>query len=182
MKTTVADIIAEAGVSRATFYELFTDREDCFQAAYRPDAELVAAVMAAELERVRQRRAATAGPPRPGARRLPPARCTTRRRSPACSSSRSTPPGPALIEQRRASLERFVDIVAETHRGETGVLGTEAEPALRGPGLRRRGQLARHQLRRRRATSTGLLDLHEPLMRLAAQITGQVIDKSVFLL
>lgn len=30
---TVADVIAEAGVSRTTFYELFRDKEDCFIAA-----------------------------------------------------------------------------------------------------------------------------------------------------
>jgi AcrR family transcriptional regulator len=32
--TTVADVIAGAGVSRATFYELFGDKEDCFIAAH----------------------------------------------------------------------------------------------------------------------------------------------------
>jgi AcrR family transcriptional regulator len=31
--TTVADIVEPAGVSRATFYELFKDKEDCFAAA-----------------------------------------------------------------------------------------------------------------------------------------------------
>ena len=40
-------------MSRATFYELFSDREDCFQAAYRQSAELVAVLMSAELERIR---------------------------------------------------------------------------------------------------------------------------------
>src|SRR5204862_880215 len=53
VKTTVADILARAGVSRATFYQLFSDKEHCFNAAYRENAELVATVMAAELERVR---------------------------------------------------------------------------------------------------------------------------------
>ena len=33
-ETTVADIISTAGVSRATFYEQFADKEDCFIAAY----------------------------------------------------------------------------------------------------------------------------------------------------
>lgn len=31
--TTIADIVEAAGVSRATFYELFTDKEDCLQAS-----------------------------------------------------------------------------------------------------------------------------------------------------
>ena len=33
-EATVADIISTAGVSRATFYEQFADKEDCFVAAY----------------------------------------------------------------------------------------------------------------------------------------------------
>lgn len=33
-ETTVADVIGQAGVSRATFYEHFRDKEDCFIAAY----------------------------------------------------------------------------------------------------------------------------------------------------
>lgn len=32
--TTVADIIARAGVSRTTFYELYKDKEDCFLACF----------------------------------------------------------------------------------------------------------------------------------------------------
>jgi AcrR family transcriptional regulator len=33
-ETSVADVIARAGVSRRTFYEHFSDKEDCFLAAY----------------------------------------------------------------------------------------------------------------------------------------------------
>src|SRR3954452_23052879 len=47
--TTVADVVARAGVSRKTFYEHFRDREDCFLAAY--DAA-VDAVIGAVAERV----------------------------------------------------------------------------------------------------------------------------------
>ena len=39
--TTVADIVARAGVSRRTFYEQFPDKEACFLAAYDTGVELV---------------------------------------------------------------------------------------------------------------------------------------------
>lgn len=46
--TTVGDIAREAGVSRRTFYENFSDKTDCFLAAYRDAVErLVAEVGAA---------------------------------------------------------------------------------------------------------------------------------------
>jgi AcrR family transcriptional regulator len=37
--TTVSDVIALAGVSRSTFYQLFSDKEDCYLAAYDDGAE-----------------------------------------------------------------------------------------------------------------------------------------------
>jgi len=40
-ETSVADVISRAGVSRQTFYECFSDREDCFLAAYRQSARQV---------------------------------------------------------------------------------------------------------------------------------------------
>src|SRR3954465_7919431 len=45
--TTVADVIAKAGVSRRTFYEHFRDKEGCFLAAYDTGVEIL-------LETVRQ--------------------------------------------------------------------------------------------------------------------------------
>lgn len=46
--TTIADIVTPAGVSRATFYELFEDKEDCFQAAMELSlADAMERVMAA---------------------------------------------------------------------------------------------------------------------------------------
>ena len=39
--TTVADVIAEAGVSRRTFYEYFRDKEACFLAAYDTGVEVL---------------------------------------------------------------------------------------------------------------------------------------------
>lgn len=46
--TTVADIVARAGVSRTTFYEHFADREECFLAAYEAGVDtLIAAIVEA---------------------------------------------------------------------------------------------------------------------------------------
>src|SRR3954451_610367 len=39
--TTVADVIAGAGVSRATFYEHFAGKEDCFVAAFDAGVEIM---------------------------------------------------------------------------------------------------------------------------------------------
>lgn len=49
--TTVADVIARAGVSRKTFYEQFRDKEDCFLAAYDAGVELlIGAVRSVEVD------------------------------------------------------------------------------------------------------------------------------------
>jgi AcrR family transcriptional regulator len=50
--TRVADITNYAGVSRKTFYELFTDKEDCFLAAYDAITALLMDKMARGLEAV----------------------------------------------------------------------------------------------------------------------------------
>lgn len=54
--TTVADVLRRAKVSRETFYEQFTDKEDCFLATLDRGAELMALVL-------RQRFAEGAGTP-----------------------------------------------------------------------------------------------------------------------
>jgi AcrR family transcriptional regulator len=50
--TRVADITEYAGVSRKTFYELFTDKEDCFLAAYDAITALLMGRMAGGLAEV----------------------------------------------------------------------------------------------------------------------------------
>lgn len=47
--TSVADILSRAGVSRTTFYQLFTDKADCFLAANRMASDLLSTVMAESL-------------------------------------------------------------------------------------------------------------------------------------
>jgi AcrR family transcriptional regulator len=56
-EATVARVVALAGVSRATFYEHFSDRDDCFRAAYRERLEVVRAAVrvAAEATTVEDR-------------------------------------------------------------------------------------------------------------------------------
>jgi AcrR family transcriptional regulator len=48
--TSVADIIAEAGVSRTTFYKHFGDKHDCFLAAYEMLIDQVFGEVAAECD------------------------------------------------------------------------------------------------------------------------------------
>jgi AcrR family transcriptional regulator len=170
VKTTVADVLTRAGVSRATFYRMFRDREEAFEAAYAANAELIAHVMAAELERVR-----AAGDDRPLARldRVLGVYLRALRDAPALARVflvEVYAAGPAAAAQRQASLEQFVDIVAETHRGETGVLGT----------LKRQRFAAGAFVGAVSAMVTNLVatgdfdrlpSLQRPLMELAAQIT-----------
>src|SRR5215208_2116777 len=49
--TTVADVVAGAGVSRKTFYEHFRDKEECFLAAFDGGVErLLGAIVEAEAD------------------------------------------------------------------------------------------------------------------------------------
>jgi AcrR family transcriptional regulator len=173
VKTTVADILTRAGVSRATFYQLFRDKEDCFLAAYQLNADFVASVMEAELERVR-----ASGDLDPLERldRVLGVLLTALASAPALARVflvEVYAAGPAAIEQRRASLERFADIVAETHRGESGVLGTKASQRFAAQAFV--GAVSSLVTNAIAVGDTDeLLRLRGPLMRLAAQITQQL--------
>lgn len=50
VRTSVADVVARAGVSTKTFYQQFRDKEDCFLAAYDAGVEVLIDVMRAALE------------------------------------------------------------------------------------------------------------------------------------
>jgi AcrR family transcriptional regulator len=170
VKTTVAHILEAAGVSRATFYAFFTDREDCFHAAYAANADLVAAVMEAELERVRSERGRD---PLERLGRVLRVYLESLRDSPTLARVflvEVYAAGPTVIEQRRQSMERFVDIVAETHRGERGVLGTRKDQRFAAQAF-----VGAVSSLVTNAVAVGetdeLLDLHAPLVRLAEQIT-----------
>jgi len=49
VRTTVADVIKRAGVSRETFYQQFAGKEDCFLAAYETGAQLMLGAVAGAL-------------------------------------------------------------------------------------------------------------------------------------
>jgi AcrR family transcriptional regulator len=128
--TVVADVVARSGVSRATFYQLFRDKDDCFRAAFEAHAALVTQVMAAGLDHMRTDREAA------------PINKLDHILGLYLSALAATPSlarvflvevyaaGPKLIEQRRATLELFVDIVAATYEGEAGLLGTRPDQRL----------------------------------------------------
>jgi len=122
--TVVADVVARSGVSRATFYQLFRDKEDCFQAAYDMNAQLVARFMEMGLEELQND---THSGPLEKLERVLGLYIDTLATAPALARVflvEVYAAGPEAIAQRRASLERFVDIVAATHEGHAGFLGT----------------------------------------------------------
>lgn len=125
--TAVADVIQRAGVSRATFYQLFTDKDDCFRATFEAFAERLATLMGAVLEGVRL---AGAEDPMTKLDRVITTYLAVLHSARELSKVflvEVYAAGPEVIAQRQASLERFIDVVAETHRGEKGLIGTDPE-------------------------------------------------------
>ena len=125
--TVVADVVARSGVSRATFYTLFRDKEDCFQAAYEMNAELVARILEMALDDLRSDADSS---PLDKLERVLGTYIGTLASSPALARVflvEVYAAGPRAIAQRRASLDRFVDIVAATYEGHAGLLGTRED-------------------------------------------------------
>lgn len=123
-KTVVAGVVARSGVSRATFYTMFRDKEDCFQAAYAMNAALVAEVIEAGLEEMRDD---VGSGPLEKLERVLGLYIDTLAGAPGLARVflvEAYAAGPQAIAQRRASLDRFVDIVAATYGDRFGLLGT----------------------------------------------------------
>lgn len=167
-KTVVADVIARSGVSRATFYEQFSSKDDCFRAAFEAHAELVTDFMRAGLDDLRSSDAS-------------PLEKLDAVLSTYLGALASAPAlarvflvevyaaGPECIEQRRRSLEVFVDVLAATHEGLDGPLGTRpeqrfaAEVLVAAVSSMVTAIVAADELDR-------LTDLHDQLMVLAADL------------
>jgi AcrR family transcriptional regulator len=124
-RVSVADVLSRAGVSRATFYRLFRDKEDCFGAAYEALAELITSTLAGEFARLEAQE--------PGAR--------TRHRAietldtllalllqllvDAPSLARTffvevSVASPEAAQRRKAAMDRFVDLIADVVRRDSG--------------------------------------------------------------
>lgn len=122
--TSVEDILKRAGVSRTTFYQLYDGKLSCFLAAYSMAADVVAAVMAEELARLEGDASATSIEKLD---RLLGAYLQTLADNPALARVflvEVYAAGSAAIQQRRDSLDQFVDLLAATYEGSGGLLGT----------------------------------------------------------
>jgi AcrR family transcriptional regulator len=169
-KTSVADVIERAQVSRATFYQLFDNKDDCFRAAFEAFAARMAQIMGSVLEGVR-----LAGDVDPMVKldrvltsylaMLQNARAYARVFLVEVYAA-----GPDAVRQREQSLEGFADVVAETHRGSTGLLGTD--PAQR---FAVRAVVSAVSAMVTNAVAMGDFDalagLREPLLELAGKIS-----------
>ena len=169
--TVVADVVARSGVSRATFYQLFRDKDDCFQAAYEATAAMVAQVLDVAL------RQAQADPDRSPLDKLDHvlglylAVLASAPDAARVFLVEVYGAGRAAIQQRRDSQEQFVDIVVATHAGEDGLLGPGEEQRF----------AAQFVVGAVSSMVTNLVgvgevdrlpELREPLMRLAREILG----------
>lgn len=169
--TSVADILGRAGVSRTTFYQLFDDKLDCFLAACRMAAEVVAAVMAEELARLD-----ADGELRPIDKldRLLGTYLQTLADNPVLARVflvEVYAAGPRAIEQRRRSLEQFVDLVAATQLDAPGLVGSDPEGRFATEALV--GAVSSMVTNAVGVGETGrLAELREPLMRLVARLAG----------
>ena len=170
--TTVGDILGRAGVSRTTFYQLFDHKLDCFLAALRLAAEIVAAVLAEELERLDEEPPAT---PLDKLDRLLGSYLQTLADNPALARVflvEVFAAGADAIRQRHESLERFVDLLAALYGDADGLLG-------RAPEQRFAAEVLVGAVSSMVTTMVGtgetkrLPELREPLLRLAAQLTSE---------
>jgi AcrR family transcriptional regulator len=116
--TSVADILARAGISRATFYALFSDKEACFLAAYTRAAAGLDAALAEALHTCEN---------------TPTARCrallqtwlSTLTHDPTAARALLVEihaAGPSANRLRQAAIERFIlltgKVLASAHEGE----------------------------------------------------------------
>jgi AcrR family transcriptional regulator len=124
--TSVSDIVARAGVSRSTFYQLFDDRLDCFLAANEIAYGTLMAVMRERLQ-AGEEQGDLAYAERVSA--LLGSYLETLAANPGLARVflvEVYAAGPRAIEQRRRAFEEFVELFLAAHSG--GKDGVEAIP------------------------------------------------------
>jgi AcrR family transcriptional regulator len=121
----VADVLSRAGVSRATFYQLFRDKEDCFGAAYEALAELITSTLAAEFAKLETEQKGV----RTGRRAIETLdtllALLLQLLVDAPSLARTffvevSVASPQAAQRRKAAMDRFVDLIIEVVRRDSG--------------------------------------------------------------
>lgn len=168
--TSVADVVARAGVSRATFYALFAGKDDCFAAAYDWAAHRIAAVLAATARAALD--ADAGGDPIERLRVVLHAYLGWLAAAPQIARTflvEVYAAGPAAIEQRHTSLGLFVDLVAGVIGARPGPLGNMPEQRFAVEALVSAvSSMVTHRVGTGRADTLG--ELEEPLMEVAHQL------------
>ncbi len=129
-RTSVSDIVARAGVSRSTFYQLFEDRLDCFLAA---NAIAQTVLMAALEEQLQELEAEGRTEPAERVSALLTTYLTTLADNAAFARVfliEVYAAGPRAIEQRRQAYERFVDVFAAAQSPDAGGQGATEEERM----------------------------------------------------
>jgi len=121
----VADVLSRAGVSRATFYQLFRDKEDCFGAAYEALAEIITSTLASEFARLEAQETGA----RTGQRaiemldRLLEQLLQLLVDAPSLARTFFVEVGvasPEAARRRKVAMDRFVDLITEVVRRDSG--------------------------------------------------------------
>jgi AcrR family transcriptional regulator len=128
--TTVAKVVAAAGVSRKTFYEQFANKEECFLAAYDETIEHVLEIIATEYGRPAVLRTRV----RRGLQAFLRFCAAEPARARLCIVE-VLAAGPAALERRVTTMKRFarfVETVREDVPGEAAAPSLAAEAAVGG--------------------------------------------------
>ena len=121
-RVTVADVISRAGVSRETFYEHFSDKEDCFLAALDEGARTLLEILGHAI-------AHSGDDPMERFEEILRAYLNTLAAEPAFAKAfliDAYGAGPAATERRLELQQRFVDLVAEIFSGTADRFTCEA--------------------------------------------------------
>lgn len=162
VKTSVATVLRAAGVGRETFYELFSDKQDCFLAAYDAVVDLMLTVTSQALDED--------GPALERWSRGLEAYLNTLAAQPALARTfliEVYAAGPEAMAKRCEVQRRFAETVADAFgaAGEEDRFACEALVAAT-------SSLVTNRLGMEEAASTALRELHRPLVDLARRLLG----------